>query len=76
MTCASVSWAGWLHTRLGLRQHGWRSEDWVTRPERKCPALHSGHQSPCCQSSGEKRAARWWGTQEGGIGVEVGWWEE
>lgn len=68
VTCASVSWAGWLHTRLGLRQHGWRSEDWVTRPERMCPALHSGHHSPCCQSSGEKRAAR----REGHRGDELG----
>lgn len=72
VTCASVSWAGWLHTRLGLRQHGWRSEDWVTRPERPCPALHSGHHSPWCQSSGEKRAARQWGEQEEGFGGQEG----
>lgn len=72
VTCASVSWAGWLHTRLGLRQHGWRSEDWVTRPERPCPALHSGHHSPWCQSSGEKRAARQWGEQEERFGGQEG----
>lgn len=72
VTCASVSWAGWLHTRLGLRQHGWRSEDWVTRPERKCPALHSGHHSPCCQSSGEKRAARRWGHRREESGLKWG----
>lgn len=72
VTCASVSWAGWLHTRLGLRQHGWRSEGWVTRPERTCPALHTGHHSPCCQGSGEKRAARRWGDtrEESGGGGE------
>lgn len=72
VTCASVSWAGWLRTRLGLRQHGWSSEGWVTRPERTCPALHSGHHSPCCQSSGEKRAARRWGHGRRGFGGQGG----